>query len=685
MEGILFMPPSSARKQLSIIMTSKLSLALVVPVICIFAFSINGRAVRAQSSIRVVVVNGENRPVYGIALKIKGSKITSPLTDRRGRTLIKIPQKTGPGETICLTIAEAPKDTLLVSPFDGCTVVPSRNSVAPLSIVLSMRGDASFLTVELEKRKRALVDVAMRAAERAYSSGKYEDAVKSYREVLVIQPDDPEALNGLGGALTLTGNYKEAESAYIRASEIHRKKSGENADFAKTLQSLSDLYRQEGKYVEAEMFYKRALSIIEKILGPADPALATTLNGLGALYAEERRYSDATSIYERAIYVLEKAQLGDSVDMAYLVNNLANVYHDTGDLRHAEELYQRSLSIFQKTIGGKDPHIALLLDNLGALYMQVSDYSKAESFLKEALAIRETMSDDVAISYSLNNIAVLYLRQKNYEKAEPYLMRALAIRERALGSDDINNSYVLGNLGDLYSGKGDYSRAEPLYLRALDIVKRNSDSAAYTGIMKRLAKLYKNKGDYDKAESLYREILKREETLFGSNNPALASTLDDYAELLSKMNRLDEASKLTTRANLIRQADQNDLISVEISDPVRDGIAVASVMVVKGRANIPANSHLWVLAHRSDLKDVWWPQGEGKINSKTGLWEVSVTFGNATDVGREFEVSVIVVNNTDHESLLRYREEAMRSSVWNPIQSPPSLLAPQVRKVVRDK
>jgi len=659
------------------------SAVLVIAILIIFA---TVGVVRAQSSIHVIVLSLENRPVSGIAFNVKGSNITSARTDRSGRVQIKLPAKSLPGETICLKLLRAPKNMLILAPLDGCAVVPSPKSASPVTIILSMRGDSNLLANELEKRKKNFADAALNVAQRSYSLGKYEDAAKSYQEVLAIRKDDPEALEGLGQALTRTGDYKEAESVLTRSLQINTKNAGENhPTVAKTLVNLADLYRQQGRTDEAQVFYRRAATILQKTLGPEDPLLAMTLNSLGALFADKGDYYQAQAMYEQAITILQKAQLADSADMAYVVNNLANVYDIRGDLRHAEDLYAQSLSIFRKTLGVEHPQVALLLDNIGALYVRTGDYSKAELFLSQGLSIREKMADEVAISYSLNNIAVLYLKQKNYERAEPYLVRALAILERAFGSDNPNVSYLLGNLGDLYSIKGDYSRAEPLYLRALEIVRRTLGPAASVAVMKRLAKLYKNKGDYVKAEPLYGEILKTEEGFLGNSNPVLASTLDDYAELLSKMNRLDEASRLTNRANRIRIKDQNDTVAVEILDPARDGMQVPGKSTIKGKATIVPDSHLWVLIRRSDFKDVWWPQAEAQIDPKTGLWEVPVAFGTASDVGHEFEISVVLVNKTDHESLLSYREQAARTGIWNPIQPPSSLTMPRVRKVVRSK
>lgn len=520
--------------------------------------------------LHVVVVNLEKRPIAGVSLSIKGSNVTSELTDKMGRTQLQIPSGVLPGETICLRMSHGPKGMLVISPLDGCVVIPLPKNSSPfvVSIVLSRHGDASVLREDLERSKREFVAAATRVSRELYSLGKYKEAVKSYREALTIHNDDPEILTGLGQALTKLGNYKEAETTLIRARDIGEKNLGpEHSSVAKTLQSLGSLYHEQGRFAEADALYRRALAIINRLTGPASPALATTLNSLGAVSADKNDFSQAKVFFEQAIAVLDKARLAESSEMASTLNNLANVYRDLGNIVQAEELYQRALSILRKTAGPEHPQFALLLDNLGALYMARGDYRKAEPLLNQALTIREKMAgiDDVAMAYSLHNIAMLHLNQGNYQKAEPYLLRSLEIRKAALGSDSPDVAYVLSNLGDLYSMKGDFLRAEPLYRRALESLERVDERPGSAAIMKRLARLYTSIDAYNTAASLYANVLEIQETLFG-NNLELASTLDDYAELLLKMNRREEASRLAERANLIK--GNNPIKGTNPSEPL---------------------------------------------------------------------------------------------------------------------
>lgn len=121
---------------------------------------------------------------------------------------------------------------------------------------------------------------------------------------------------------------------------------------------------------------------------------------------------------------------------------------------------------------------------------------------------------------------------------------------------------------------------------------------------------------------------------------------------------------------------------VKITVPERDGMQVGKDMDVKGTANIPSGNYLWVLAHRvKGFKKVWWPQNEAEINPLTKKWEVFVVFGGTQDIGYDFEIAVIVVNEKEHSKLQDYRNKAMTSGDWPPIPMPPTVIAPVFRTV----
>jgi tetratricopeptide (TPR) repeat protein len=513
-------------------------------------------------SVSIRVTSPEGKALAGIELGIRGSDLTSPPTNKKGITKVRLPSQIHAGDIVCLQVMGARKDLILISPLNGCLVLPfTGHSQNPVSIIAVNRGKQSILEEELKSGKDQLIRDALSLARRFYEQGNYQQSVNSYREALVLRPDDAEILNGLGLALTKISNYEQAEAVYQRSLAIREQTLGEkHPDVARTLNDLGELLYTEGRYDQAQVLFERALIITENKPGIGDIS-ATSLNSLGAVYAKKGDYKRAIDLYQRA---LEIRNSQENPDLAYTLNNLGNVYRSMGQFDQAKVVYERALAIFNKTLGATHPEVALLLDNLAVLYFDRGDYVQAELLLKRALEIKERAgADNIDVAYSLNNLAVLYIKRNDYALAEGYLRRSLAIREKALGSKDPNVAYSIGNLGDLYYLKGDYSKAEPLYQRALSILEESlgQEHPASATFMKRLGRLYVAKGDYAHAELLYKRALKVEEKTLGPDQVVIASTLDDYADLLSKMNRVEEAQILRARVKLIRGKMSRDDIA----------------------------------------------------------------------------------------------------------------------------
>ena len=70
---------------------------------------------------------------------------------------------------------------------------------------------------------------------------------------------------------------------------------------ATSLKNLGLLYRDEGRYADAELSYKRALALREKLLGPDHPFTGALLNDLAESYYLDNRYPDALAVVKRAV------------------------------------------------------------------------------------------------------------------------------------------------------------------------------------------------------------------------------------------------------------------------------------------------------------------------------------------------------------------------------------------------
>ncbi len=113
----------------------------------------------------------------------------------------------------------------------------------------------------------------------------------------------------------------------------------EDKDSNITFHNLGLLYADQGKMVEAEKMYQRALDGKEKVWGPEHTSTLNTVNNLGILYKGQGKLVEAEKMYQRALDRKEKAWGPEHTSTLDTVNNLGILYKDQGKMVEAEKMY----------------------------------------------------------------------------------------------------------------------------------------------------------------------------------------------------------------------------------------------------------------------------------------------------------------------------------------------------------
>ena len=278
--------------------------------------------------------------------------------------------------------------------------------------------------------------------------------------------------NEVGYYVKSSGNYANAQPFFKRALTIREKVLGpDHPDTAVSLNNLGTLLRTMGDLTTARPYYEQALAINGKVLGPDHPHTASSLNNLGGLLQAMGDLTAARPFYERALTINEKVLGPDHPHTARSLNNLGSLLRTMGDLTAARPYYQRALAIWEKVLGPNHPDTASSLNNLGFLLKAMGDLTAARPFYERALAINEKVlgPDHPHTASSLNNLGSLLQAMGNLTAARPLLERTLAIREKVLSLDHPDTARSLNNLGFLLKAMGDLTAARPFYERALTI------------------------------------------------------------------------------------------------------------------------------------------------------------------------------------------------------------------------
>src|ERR1700683_4360274 len=243
-------------------------------------------------------------------------------------------------------------------------------------------------------------------------------------------------------------------------------------------QRVDELYRA-GRFAEAIPLAQQLLAIKEKDLGPDHPEVATALTNLADLYGQEGRYAEAELLYKRALTIYEA--LGPNPpnvqwwDLSTAFSNLDGLYKRQGRTAEAEALEKR----WQAMMAPPQSNTEKLYQRFDDLY-KAGRFAEAIPLAQEVLAIaeKERGPDHPEVAIALRNLAFLYKEQGRSAEAEPLLKRALTIYENALGRDhpdftlSLNVVTAFDDLALLYKQQGRYAEAEPVYKRALTLYDR---------------------------------------------------------------------------------------------------------------------------------------------------------------------------------------------------------------------
>jgi tetratricopeptide (TPR) repeat protein len=176
---------------------------------------------------------------------------------------------------------------------------------------------------------------------------------------------------------------------------------------------------------------------------------------------------------------------------------------------------------------------------------------------ERALAIREARfgADSAPTAQSQHDLAAALAASGQLERAQSLLETCLAARERLSGPDSPEVAATLADLAEILRRRDQPSAAAPLLARAVaTLEKTDGDGRALATALNNLAALRFREGAYRDAGPMLAQALQLEEKALGPDDPELAVTLDNYAAVLTTLERGPEAEAARHRATAIRTA-----------------------------------------------------------------------------------------------------------------------------------
>jgi tetratricopeptide (TPR) repeat protein len=327
---------------------------------------------------------------------------------------------------------------------------------------------------------------------------KYEAALKQFKKLTEIEPDDPD-------------NYVRMAQIYRQLHQLDQ--AEENVLLAKqrapgsleVIYQEAVIYEAQGRFDDAIRVLSEAVAGVKSQPGltPASRhTLAILYEQLGRLYRDVENYSAAIFTFQEMLKLGE-----DEARRARLL--MIDTYRAGRDITRALEESRKTLELYPKDRSVQVTH-ALLLGEKG-------DTDEAAKLLRGMLA---GSADDREIYL---NLAQVYERSRRYNEAE----QAARAAEK-LASRPADNEMVWFMLGAVFEREKKYDLAENEFRRVLQINPRNAPVLNYYGYM--LADLGTR---LDEATELVKRALAEE--------PYNGAYLDSLGWAYFKQNRLAEA------------------------------------------------------------------------------------------------------------------------------------------------
>ncbi|HWC16363.1 MAG TPA: tetratricopeptide repeat protein, partial [Terriglobales bacterium] len=221
-----------------------------------------------------------------------------------------------------------------------------------------------------------------------FQRGYLDQAAESFKQVIAVKPQEPEAYYNLG-TLYLRKNDLQQARQYLEQTVKLR------PNYPEAWNNLGMIAAESGQTNEAIQNFRQSLQL--------RPTYATALVNLGNLYRREGNLVEA----EQLLTVALKAE-PENPDVNY---NLGMLYARQNDFAKAADFFQQAVSL--------RPDYPDALNNLGVLFVRQGRYAEAQERFETCIRIAPNLDQ------AYLNLARLYVVMKKNDKAREVLQALL--------------------------------------------------------------------------------------------------------------------------------------------------------------------------------------------------------------------------------------------------------------------
>ncbi len=367
------------------------------------------------------------------------------------------------------------------------------------------------------------------------------------------------AYSDIGNCYTRINQLNEALVYHTKAYQL-RLQLGMDLKAAGSLNNISIIFKQQGKFKQAAEYLMKALCIYEN---KNDSVMQALVKGnLGNLYLNMNKLSIAKKYIDESYVIANNRQVKSILSTAY--SSYTEYYLLTKKYDLALKYAFLSQELVEKQ--NKKSDLALIYNTIGQIYLEKKLYSKAMEYYNKSLNIRSELGDDLGIGSCYKNIAYCQQLQLNYAESEANYKLAMQYFKKIDAREYLNDCNKL--LAQLYEKQNMFDKA----LYYLKEGKKIEDSVYNKDAETKLSELYvqydtEKKEQQIKIQSL--ELSKRNTYLFIAMALILLSIVIAY--LIISRNKIKESNRL--QKEILKQQDLSTKAIIEAEERERKRIA----------------------------------------------------------------------------------------------------------------
>ena len=230
--------------------------------------------------------------------------------------------------------------------------------------------------------------------------GRWSEALAEARQALAVQekvlgpvhPTVALTLHSIAVALLERERAAEALPIFERALAVFARTTPETLNVAHTLDSTGNALLALGRIDDAEAHYRRALAMLDKLLGPGNWQSANTLQNLSVLRQRQGRLRDAEQLARQSLADTERALGADNSDLLYPLVRLIELTTLDRRFAEAQALGDRALALARRN-GPETTSAAHVLQAVGETHLARGAPGQALDAFEHAARILEKTGD----------------------------------------------------------------------------------------------------------------------------------------------------------------------------------------------------------------------------------------------------------------------------------------------------